>query len=340
MFLSGSQSSSVVEIIAIDLATGQQRWSLDASRYGLVLVAATDETLVYATDEDEGSSLHAIDTATGAETIWTRTVPRYVADSPTIADGAVHIGSANGEAQAIDLTTGEPRWNVQAGGPIAGPIFVMDGTAAFISTDGNLYVIGADGTDDAAATGEPIDVSGLPACDISPLPALVATPATRTGPDVVAGTPRATYAEHDAEENRTDPPTIALADVPVGEPLAPADATAISDTLNRMRSCARSGDPAILAAFHSADYFRREWAAYHIAANAIYPVWYPSAPADTPDSIAATGVVLPDGRVAIPIDRFTSSVGPEQVIILTNVGGQWLIDEQLTVTPTGRPLQG
>jgi hypothetical protein len=75
-----------------------------------------------------------VDTATG-EQQWAFETGGSVFSSPTVADGTVYVGSANGSLYAVDSATGEEQWAFETGNPVTSSPTVADGTVYVGSLD-------------------------------------------------------------------------------------------------------------------------------------------------------------------------------------------------------------
>ncbi len=87
----------------------------------------------------------AFDVETG-ETLWEKDIStNAITCRPGVgtgADGGVAVFAGQGaEAVALDRETGEEKWRVKLGGPVAGAIEVMDQAAIFQDVAGSLYAL-------------------------------------------------------------------------------------------------------------------------------------------------------------------------------------------------------
>jgi outer membrane protein assembly factor BamB len=123
------------ETVALDPATGEERWRADVGGHGETTVATSGETAVVA-----GPRPVALEVRTGSET-W------RASGGDTVAIGSRGVyttRNANGvgDAYAHDLK-GEERWHL-ALGKIVGSASVLDGTVWVADNRGSVYAI--DGT--------------------------------------------------------------------------------------------------------------------------------------------------------------------------------------------------
>jgi len=169
-------------LYALDISTGQKRWSLnlDGRRGGSSPVVVDD--MVYAVGDreihavgayngmvdwksdigariqttpayDDGilfvgssdDSLHAVDTETGEE-VWSYGTDRSVESAPTIAEGTVYFGSGDRKVHAVDAETGETVWDepFETQGWIESSPAFSEGSLYVGSDDQNVYAIDAE----------------------------------------------------------------------------------------------------------------------------------------------------------------------------------------------------
>jgi outer membrane protein assembly factor BamB len=122
-------------LVALDLATGQRKWTFKVERQSLTMPAVAAGR-VYVGSLD--GVLHVLDAATGQEA-WQFTVKNhgYGFDSPIVADGVVYFDTLNkdykGELYALDIQTRQPRWVFQEkmylSSPAVGPDTIYIGTS-------------------------------------------------------------------------------------------------------------------------------------------------------------------------------------------------------------------
>ena len=63
-----------------------------------------------------------------------------VDSSPAVADGVVYVGSYDGHLYAIDLLTGQGKWEFEAEDRVSSPT-LADGVVYVGSYDGYLYAL-------------------------------------------------------------------------------------------------------------------------------------------------------------------------------------------------------
>ncbi len=117
----GSAGRAPLRVHAIDAATGQERWRHDVGADGLF----------------------ALDAATGEERWYFATVGPVYHSSPVVANGAVYVGSKDGNVYAVDARTGVEQWHVTTGKAVYASPAVVDGVVYIGSTDGFLYALDA-----------------------------------------------------------------------------------------------------------------------------------------------------------------------------------------------------
>jgi outer membrane protein assembly factor BamB len=99
---------------ALDLGTGEQRWSASGEGEFRAVIARTDDAL-YIGDAD--GFVYALDPATG-DRRWRRQVGEYADTDPIVAGGTVYAvgfplssSKHTGDVVALDARTGARRWN-------------------------------------------------------------------------------------------------------------------------------------------------------------------------------------------------------------------------------------
>ena len=77
--------------------------------------------------------------------VWQFSTGDLVLGTPTVdeASGTCFVGSVDRRMYALDLASGEQRWNVTTGGGIEGPATLAAGRLFFGSNDGSLYCLDA-----------------------------------------------------------------------------------------------------------------------------------------------------------------------------------------------------
>jgi outer membrane protein assembly factor BamB len=138
---------------AVDLRDGQPVWSFAAGRAIHGEALATGDAVYFACDNGQ---LFKLDRATGKQT-WryalgdagiSRVLPNplvfdydHAAPRPTLADGTLYVGSADGSMHAVDAARGERRWRFQAEGKVRGSAAVRGDMLAFGTLGSRLYAL-------------------------------------------------------------------------------------------------------------------------------------------------------------------------------------------------------
>lgn len=135
-------------VIALDAATGEETWqtALEDSGGATEFVVAAGRAIGGAFD----GSVVALDAASGGE-LWRRSLPgdavveppTVVLDSAGASDaGTVYVGAVGGGLFALDLATGEPRWQFDALSASASPT-VANGVVVTHEVGSTLYGVDA-----------------------------------------------------------------------------------------------------------------------------------------------------------------------------------------------------
>lgn len=140
VFEQSSLSSQVPEsrLLAIDPATGSERWHYDYAR-AAGRAPATDGTRVFAAAND---GVHAVSLADGKK-VWSHPQPVVVrVYSPMVANGMVIIAGgshAPGRLTALDAATGAVRWEVVLAGRIGAPPAIVGSEVLVPVMDGKIH---------------------------------------------------------------------------------------------------------------------------------------------------------------------------------------------------------
>ncbi|HEY7234229.1 MAG TPA: PQQ-binding-like beta-propeller repeat protein [Gemmatimonadaceae bacterium] len=158
-FYAGSRAGGV--LYAIDVATGQLRWSARVSRLdtGIVRMPAADAELVVAPYARPGKPMTggvlAVDAKTGT-VLWDAQLPRILPDSDTSAGfvaldpRVVLVSSNSGRIFGIDRATGAILWNVPGVGraPPSSPVpnhEILFDSRALVATGNRVYASSGSG---------------------------------------------------------------------------------------------------------------------------------------------------------------------------------------------------
>lgn len=146
---------------ALDLETGQTRWSFAAEAAGFPSAAAVslDERAPLVVVGDDTGVVRAFERATG-KLVWEYETDGEISGGPTIvaADGAesrVFVGSQDASLACLNLADGSLRWKHSIADQIRCSPTVADGRVFIAGCDGKLHVIDAATGMEAAAV--PID---------------------------------------------------------------------------------------------------------------------------------------------------------------------------------------
>ena len=102
-------------LVALDPATGQERWRFEAPGDLEAAPAITDDVVVAVANESGSGTVFAVDAAGGGP-VWE--VPlRGLATPPTLVRDAVVVGVGDGRVLALDPESGDERWVATARAP-------------------------------------------------------------------------------------------------------------------------------------------------------------------------------------------------------------------------------
>jgi len=140
-------------LYAAEIVSGELKWKFEtqglvrsrpAIANGLVFFASDDGNL-YAAEAGSGVERWRLNIGNDS---FARVLPverawDYLQSSPTIADGVVYIGSADGSLYAVDAQTGKENWRFTTGARLRSSPAVAEGIVYIGSWDGNIYAVDA-----------------------------------------------------------------------------------------------------------------------------------------------------------------------------------------------------
>lgn len=132
--LDGSDRS-VYGVVALDAATGAQRWRFVSPTRAVVYTPAVVDGRAYIVGEDR--RVTALDAANGT-ILWATATKEVNEAVPAIADGLVFVAGNGGAMNALDAGTGVIRWTVPYRGVPYGPTVV--GGYVLVGTDLGMLV--------------------------------------------------------------------------------------------------------------------------------------------------------------------------------------------------------
>ena len=135
-------------LYGVDLASGEQRWSVSRDGPPAPPAIATDgdRTLVLFTDgrDAESATLRAIDLATQKDA-WDASVTLgAVSRTGVSVDGALaFVGDGDGTVYAVDVATGTEAWTAELAGESKGPLAIADGKVFAVPLDQDFSALAA-----------------------------------------------------------------------------------------------------------------------------------------------------------------------------------------------------
>lgn len=138
-------------LYAAEAVSGKVKWKFETQGLVRSRPALAEGTLYFVSDD---GNLYALDAVSGEETwridigndVIARILPverqwDYLQSSPTVAEGIVYAGSADGSLYAIDARTGEKMWQFATKARVRSSPVVADGLVYVGSWDGFIYAV-------------------------------------------------------------------------------------------------------------------------------------------------------------------------------------------------------
>ena len=124
-------------LLALDAATGQERWRFDLGGYIVRGTPAVGQGMVFA---QAGYSLFAIDARSGAG-LWRIPIRFAGPSSPVISGRVVYVATQEGQLYAVDASTGREEWHYSTEGLIYCPPAVALNTLFVGDDTGKIYAL-------------------------------------------------------------------------------------------------------------------------------------------------------------------------------------------------------
>jgi outer membrane protein assembly factor BamB len=126
------------DLIALDAATGEQRWMRRIPTVRFRAAPVCDEQRVYLGAHD--GWIYAMDKETGLLD-WQVFAGGGIFRAPAVGEGVVCVGVGPGHVLALDAETGIERWAYETGGMIHAPPIIHEGAVYIGSRDMHLHAI-------------------------------------------------------------------------------------------------------------------------------------------------------------------------------------------------------
>ncbi len=181
------------------------------------------------------------------------------------------------------------------------------------------------------AGGEPVDLSGLPAC----------VPPPPVDWESLSGEPKFTIADQPADfgpdsgyglSSRSQA-WLDYGDLPSGGAASEEARAGISETIQLIIDCLKPGFDEDVTGFFTEDFFRRNWVRSQIDEGAPVASWFLGGLFPSILQEFQTATLLPDGRVAILADPSDPQIVQDfaMFVIFVEVDGRWVVDESIRV---------
>lgn len=126
-------------LYAVELSSGDERWTFDAGGSQSSPVAVASETVFLGA----GETVAALDIESG-EPYWTTTIESRCRGGPVVGDGQLYVPTQD-KLLAMSAASGDQLWDTGTAGPIPSTPHLTDETVYFTSADGNIYAVSTDG---------------------------------------------------------------------------------------------------------------------------------------------------------------------------------------------------
>jgi outer membrane protein assembly factor BamB len=126
-------------LLALDAATGQEKWRFDLGGYIVRGTPAVSQGIVFA---QAGYSLFAIDARSGNE-LWRIPIRFAGPSSPVVSGRVVYVATQEGQLYAVEAATGREEWHYSTEGLIYCPPAVALGTLFVGDDTGKIYALDA-----------------------------------------------------------------------------------------------------------------------------------------------------------------------------------------------------
>ena len=141
--------SSDGRLYALDRDSGEERWRFDAGSpvnsspavAGELVFFSSRDNSVYALDRRNGALKWRVATGETVPFEWGAEGWDFFTSSPVVVDGAVLVGSGDGNIYSLDSATGRERWRFATEGRVRSSPAVAGGVAYVGSADGSLYAL-------------------------------------------------------------------------------------------------------------------------------------------------------------------------------------------------------
>ena len=135
VFLRYNSNAETPPLVAVNVATGQQRWAYQTGTtdngYGVAALTIGDG-VVYASNEE--GTLLTLDEATG-QIRWKFKTESTLSTAAAVAGDTLYLGGDDGYLYALDKATGKPKWRYKTEGlaSITQPPLITGDTIIFVS---------------------------------------------------------------------------------------------------------------------------------------------------------------------------------------------------------------
>jgi outer membrane protein assembly factor BamB len=128
------------EVVAVDASTGKEAWTVARAAGRLVTPAVSDDgrTLVYPEGTGAAAALIGLDLETRAVR-WRFEPQGEIEAAPAIEYNAVYAGTRNGFVHAVDVGSGNERWNVNVRAEVRTPVAVAEGRVYAIAENSDTF---------------------------------------------------------------------------------------------------------------------------------------------------------------------------------------------------------
>jgi eukaryotic-like serine/threonine-protein kinase len=126
-------------LYSLNIADGTQNWASDLEGPMIGAVTLSKDGVLYV--GTLGDKVFAVEAASG-KALWNFTTQGHVWAAPVLNSSTVYVGDAASKIYAINAKEGSLAWQTDAPGPVIAAPGIMSSGLAFVSENGDVFVVG------------------------------------------------------------------------------------------------------------------------------------------------------------------------------------------------------